>query len=114
MKIILKNGEYHELDGVELRMLRESYPRIDVDAELRKMAEWCRANPQRRKTQSGIKRFITNWLNRTPERKERATTFAAAHKPFEPEKPKVMTKEVGKAGIQALKEALRKNRGAGL
>lgn len=38
------------------------YPAVDVLQELRKMKGWLDANPSRRKTRKGIKRFITNWL----------------------------------------------------
>ena len=47
MKILLKGGTEHEVDDVELRMLKQAYPKVDVDEQLRRMAEWCRANPQR-------------------------------------------------------------------
>ena len=48
MKILLKGGTEHEVDDVELRMLKQAYPKIDVEEQLRRMAEWCRANPHRR------------------------------------------------------------------
>lgn len=41
---------------------RELYPAIDVMQELRNMAGWLDANPKNRKTRSGVKRFINNWL----------------------------------------------------
>lgn len=108
MKIPLKDGTDHVIDTLELRMLCDAYPKIDVHAELRKMAEWCRANPQRRKTARGVKRFINSWLSRTPEKREQKVSYAAAHKPFEKEGPKVMTQEGGQRGLAMLKEAMRK------
>jgi len=38
------------------------YPAVDVRQELRNMRGWCIANPQKRKTKSGILRFVTSWL----------------------------------------------------
>lgn len=40
------------------------YPSVDIMQELRKMKGWLNANPKRRKTKSGIKRFINNWLSK--------------------------------------------------
>ena len=38
------------------------YPAVDVLQELKLMRGWCLGNPNKRKTKTGIKRFITNWL----------------------------------------------------
>ena len=40
------------------------YPAVDVIQQLRAMRGWLNANPSRRKTKSGIKRFIVNWLSK--------------------------------------------------
>lgn len=40
------------------------YPAVNVEQELRNMLGWCKANPSKRKTASGILRFITSWLAR--------------------------------------------------
>lgn len=42
----------------------ESYPGLDVRAEIRKARQWIRDNPGRRKTEKGMLAFLTNWLNR--------------------------------------------------
>lgn len=39
------------------------YPAVDVDQELKKMKGWIDSNPTKRKTKSGIQRFINNWLS---------------------------------------------------
>jgi hypothetical protein len=36
--------------------------------QLRSMKAWCQANPTKRKTTKGIKRFITSWLTREQDR----------------------------------------------
>lgn len=43
---------------------QELYPAVDILQELRKMVGWLDANPKRKKTSRGIKRFITNWLSK--------------------------------------------------
>lgn len=60
-------GEFH-VDVLYLSRLKELYPAVDVEQELRNMYGWCDANPKNRKTRSGIKRFITNWLSREQNR----------------------------------------------
>ena len=47
---------------------RGLYPAVDVMQELRSMKGWLSANPERRKTRSGIVRFINGWLSRTQNR----------------------------------------------
>lgn len=49
-----------------------AYPAIDVDQEIRQMIAWCDANPKNRKTRTGAKRFIVNWLSRSQNRAPRA------------------------------------------
>jgi hypothetical protein len=44
----------------------EAYPACDVLGELRKMAEWLKANPDKRKIR--YRRFIVNWLARTQDK----------------------------------------------
>jgi hypothetical protein len=41
---------------------KELYPAVDVMQEIRKMIGWLDANPTKRKTKNGIKRFINGWL----------------------------------------------------
>lgn len=44
------------------------YPAVDVIQQLRAMRGWLDANPSRRKTAGGIKRFIVNWLAKEQNR----------------------------------------------
>ena len=41
------------------------YPNADVEQEFRNMIGWINGNPTRRKTRTGIKRFIHSWLSRS-------------------------------------------------
>ena len=108
MKIKLRGGTEYLIDQAEQARLKELYPRVDVIQELRNMSAWCEANPSRRKTVRGVNRFIVSWLNRSTENPRPKGQFAASHKPFEREVPKPRNKEAAKAGIAALKEAMRK------
>ena len=51
-----------------LNSLRQLYPAIDVEQEFRKMYAWLDSNPKNRKTERGIKRFITGWLGRAQDK----------------------------------------------
>ena len=47
---------------------KELYQSVDVLQELRKMKGWLDANPKKRKTKNGIKRFINGWLSREQDK----------------------------------------------
>jgi hypothetical protein len=40
------------------------YPKVDVPQTLREMRAWCLANHTKRKTASGMMKFVNGWLNR--------------------------------------------------
>ncbi|MDB4437379.1 hypothetical protein N9163_00860 [bacterium] len=46
----------------------KAYPAVDVFQELRAMESWLDANPKKRKTKAGIKRFVNSWLSRSQDR----------------------------------------------
>lgn len=47
---------------------KELYQSVDILQELKKMKGWLNANPKKRKTKSGIKRFINAWLSREQDK----------------------------------------------
>ncbi len=55
---------YHE----DVEKWRTLYPAVDIVPELNKMYGWLDANPTRRKTKRGIKRFINNWLSKEQDK----------------------------------------------
>ena len=46
----------------------KAYQAVDVFQELRAMESWLDANPKKRKTKAGIKRFVNSWLSRSQDR----------------------------------------------
>lgn len=64
----------------------ELYPVVDVMGELRKMEGWFDGNPNKRKTKTGIKRFINSWLSRAQDKGgnlvglPRSTTLSSGNK----------------------------------
>lgn len=58
-----------ELPASKLAEYRETFgDSLDVEAELRKARQWCLDNPPKRKTKSGIVKFLTGWLSRANDR----------------------------------------------
>lgn len=64
ISLVLKTGEEYLVRQAQVEQWKELYPSVDVVQELRLMKGWTDANPQKRKTKSGIVKFITGWLAR--------------------------------------------------
>lgn len=75
--IILSDGTYFEIDDDYSIFLQQSYPDVDVHRELAAMAAWADANPKKRKTRAGCKRFIAAWLNKASKEERGLSPFAA-------------------------------------
>ncbi|MGO2497756.1 MAG: ATPase [Vibrio litoralis] len=58
----------YEVTQSELFEMRELYPAVDVAQQIRNMIGWCKANPTRQKTSSGIKRFMHQWLSKEQDK----------------------------------------------
>jgi hypothetical protein len=68
-------------DGVKWKPTQEDFddwlrmfPDVDVKREFDNMRRYCLDKPQKRKTARGIKRFVTNWLERTSKDQKEETT----------------------------------------
>ena len=68
VELPLNDRTSYAVTGTEVNEYAELYPAVDIVRELRKMRGWCLSNPQKRKTRSGIKKFITGWLAREQDR----------------------------------------------
>jgi len=68
IEIILNDGSLFPVYPQDVRRWEELYPAVDVIAQLRKMVGWSEANPKKRKTKTGIKRFINSWLAKEQDR----------------------------------------------
>ena len=58
----LNDGSAFEIFQSDIDMWSNLYPAVDVMQQLRNMAGWIDGNPSKRKTRSGIKRFVNGWL----------------------------------------------------
>ena len=66
--MILNTGERWEPEDIDVIAWSKAYPAVDVFQELRAMESWLDANPTKRKTPKGIKRFVNSWLARSQDR----------------------------------------------
>lgn len=62
--LLLNDKSEYPVTKAYVSELQELYPALDVKQEFRKMKAWLDSNNRNRKTKTGIKRFITNWLSR--------------------------------------------------
>ena len=68
ISIILNDKTEYPITEADVEGWKDLYPAVDVMQELRKMKGWADANPSKRKTKSGIKRFINAWLAKEQDR----------------------------------------------
>lgn len=59
-----RSGEMFPVTESYVSQMQELYPAVDVKEEIREAAAWCFNNDKRRKTMSGMKRFLNSWLAR--------------------------------------------------
>ena len=66
--MLLNTGDDWQPEGEDVEKWKELYPAVNVEQELRAMEGWLDANPTKRKTERGIKRFVNSWLARAQDR----------------------------------------------
>ena len=64
----LNDGTEHPVSKEDFDKYVALYPAVDVMQQLRNMYGWLDSHKNRRKTKSGIKRFITQWLAREQDK----------------------------------------------
>ena len=67
-EIPLNDNTAYAVSRQEVEEYAVLYPAVDVQQELRNMRGWCLANPSKRKTRSGVKKFVNGWLSRAQNR----------------------------------------------
>jgi hypothetical protein len=68
VEIILNTKAMHPITQLEIDNWCKLFPAVNVLQELRTMAAWSEANPQRRKTDKGVKRFVVGWLSKQQDK----------------------------------------------
>lgn len=73
-------GEVYPFYSSDINSYKNLYPSVNVEQEMRKMIGWLDANPKRRKTKTGMKRFVNTWLSSEQDKYKPADTLAPAAK----------------------------------
>ena len=68
VELPLNNGSEYGVTQAQVNEWAGLFPSVDVMQQLRSMRGWLLSNPKRRKTKSGIQRFVTGWLSREQDR----------------------------------------------
>lgn len=66
--LLLNTGAEYPVTQGDIDEWQTLYPAVDVMQALRNMKGWCEANKAKRKTERGIRRFITSWLAREQDK----------------------------------------------
>lgn len=61
--LLLNDGTEYPIYQEYVDKMQELYPIVDVKQAFRNMSAWCINNPKKRKTKSGITRFMNSWLS---------------------------------------------------
>ena len=101
LSVPLRDGTYFDIDQTFYNELCQLY--YGVDTELYRMRLWCLANPDRRKTRRGAKRFVFNWVNKACQIKPKAVS-AVSRVPRDSVSAEPL--EVRKENLAKLKRAL--------
>ena len=68
VELPLNDGSTYGVTRSEIIVYSGLYPAVNVEQELRNMVGWCMANPLRKKTRNGIRRFVAGWLARVQDK----------------------------------------------
>lgn len=79
-----KDDEEWQPDDESVASWQQAYKNIDVFTEMDAMACWLDANPQKRKTKRGMKRFVNMWLNKANQQGGSPPNFRQVSNPDDP------------------------------
>ena len=68
VRLPVTSGPDFEILETDVSEWSEAFPAVDVRQQLNAMRAWLKANPTRRKTRRGVKRFVVSWLDREQNR----------------------------------------------
>ena len=64
----LNTGENFVIFEDQILDWQETFPAVNIRQQLAEMREWCKANPTKRKTKTGVLRFVVAWLSKEQDR----------------------------------------------
>ena len=78
IRFVLDTGEEFVITEKQFQEWQRLVPDVNVRSELNRMKLWLENNPEKRKSASSMKRFITNWLSKEQKEAERFKSKANA------------------------------------
>jgi len=94
-------GEW-PLTQSKLEEYQQSFPSLDVLAQMRAARQWCVDNVKQRKTAVGMPRFLSNWLNNAQNRAPRRSSGGPEpSKKYNPNDHKSQLSSLGDRAIEA-------------
>lgn len=81
ISILDNRGEEVGISEELVRLWKDTYPAVDIMAELRKMKSWAISNPTLRKTRQGMNRFCDNWLKKEQDKAGTKTAKPSMYAP---------------------------------
>lgn len=79
LTLTLNDGSEYPISQSDIDEWQAAFPNVNVMQQLKAMKLWCKDNAKKRKTKNGIRRFVTNWLDREQNR--------GGYKPNVPQQP---------------------------
>lgn len=64
IRLPLNDGSEYPITEAQVREFTGLYPAVDVKQQFRAMRAWCVSNPTKRKTRSGVLRYVNAWLSK--------------------------------------------------
>ena len=83
----LQNGKEYPVFQNDVEKWKQSYPNVDIEAELHRMKAWLNANPKKKKAPMDIQRFITGWLSNELKEQKNRPVYNAVKKPAAQQNP---------------------------
>lgn len=68
IELLATKNEVVKITFDEARQWQADFPAVDVPQQLREIRSWLGANPSRRKTARGMRRFIVTWLGKEQDK----------------------------------------------
>lgn len=68
IELLATKNEVVKITFDEARQWQADFPAVDVPQQLREIRSWLGANPSRRKTARGMRRFIVTWLSKEQDK----------------------------------------------
>lgn len=68
LTLLLNDGSEYPISQSDIDEWQAAFPNVNVMQQLKAMKLWCKDNAKKRKTKNGIRRFVTNWLDREQNR----------------------------------------------